>query len=313
MSSPLVSVITPAYNAEQYIAETIQSVIDQTYPHWEMLIVDDGSTDKTADVVARFDDPRVKLIPIEHSGLPAVARNRGIEAASGEYIAFLDADDVWYPRKLERQIKKFKAVPEAGLVHCRPEKLVDNTRVPWPSRAIQYDFLFHELVKGNFICNSSVVVRRSVLEEHGLFDTDPRLKGTEDYELWLRLAIPTKFASVEEPLLLYRVHPDGISKNEVEIAIGELTAVEKNRARYPHLFAELGTVGKQRLTSLHRTLGILLCIDGMSDHGRRELLTTIRLRPSDLLSWKWILISFLGSSNIRKLRYLKQVVSSVAR
>ena len=238
--APLVSVITPAYNCEDFRGDAIESVLRQTYGNWELFVIDDGSADRTADIVRGYAVPRVKLIAMSHTGLPAVARNHGIERCKGELVAFLDGDDSWLPTKSEKQVALFRRWPEVGVVHRLPESGRQNEgrRAPAadrPYRAMEALFL------QSFIFNSSVVVRKELLDEYGGCDEDPRLRGTEDYELWLRLAGVSLFACLDEPLLRYRERPDNITHSRTWRADAEavIVALEKTRDRYPQYLATI--------------------------------------------------------------------------
>jgi glycosyltransferase involved in cell wall biosynthesis len=277
---PVVSIVTAAYDAELELPETIESVRAQTFPDWEWVIVDDGSSDATAHVAAATGDERIRVERSAHSGLPAVGRNRAIERTTGRYVALLDADDVWYPRKLELQVAVLESRPEVGLVHAPADRLVRGERVPAerlapPSAA--------DLVRENSIFSSSVVVRRELLERHGAFDPDPELWGSLDYELWLRLLPHTQFAYVGEPLLAYRVHERQMSARRGRMEAGALRALEKARAR-PSPFDR----------ELTRSIGIQKAVLARPGRGRRELADAIRRDPRDLLAWKWLVRASAG-------------------
>lgn len=210
-----VTVVIPAHNAEQWIAEAIQSALDQTCPPQEVLVVDDGSTDDTWRIASQFPPP-VRVLRKANGG-PASARNRGIAAASGRWIGLLDADDRWTPRKLERQLAI--AAPEVALVHTL-EVGDEGRQLP---EALTFDDLWHD----NLIANSSVLVRREALIALGGFDEDPLLKSVEDYHLWLRLASQgARIVSCTEPLTYYR-RGVGLSSNTVKFLAASLYNIEK--------------------------------------------------------------------------------------
>lgn len=171
-----VSVIMPAYNAERFIATAIQSCLDQTVPPLEILVVDDGSADRTAEVVSSFSAP-VRLLRKKNGG-PASARNFAAREAKGEWLAMLDADDRWMPTKLERQLT-LDTASDIGVIHC----LSVCARPGAPA-----EVTFDDLWEHNWVGNSSVLIRRSVFEALGGYDEEPRLISIEDYNLWLRVA-----------------------------------------------------------------------------------------------------------------------------
>ena len=209
--APVVSVIIPAFNAEDYIVAAIESVVTQSMSQLEVIVIDDGSTDGTADKARSINDLRIRYMWQENC-TQAVARNRGIELSKGEFIAFLDADDMWHPEKLKRQIELFDN-ENVGVTYTGA-KYMDHDgnlkgRVP---HVFARGFVLPELTKKNFISCSSVMVRRSILTKNNLQFRIGR-QGAEDFDLWLRLALVTEFDYLKECLLLYRHHPQNISKN----------------------------------------------------------------------------------------------------
>ncbi len=204
-----VSVVIPTYNSAELVVEAVRSVLAQTRPAAEVLVVDDGSTDDTADQLAAFGPP-VRVIRKENGGVSS-ARNRGVAEASGERIAFLDADDVWHPRKLETQLGVLEAHPDLGLLGTRtfdwPGPVPDPPAAP-PLARVPFD----RLIVRNAFCTSTVVVRTAVLRAAGEFDTS--LQGPEDYDLWLRIAAAAAVANLDARLTGYRhATPNSLSKN----------------------------------------------------------------------------------------------------
>ena len=192
--SPLVTVVTPAYNVAKYIGETVDSVLRQTFRDFEYLVIDDGSEDNSVAIVNAHsgDDPRFRLVPGEHRGLSA-ARNAGIREARGEYIAFLDGDDRWHPRFLERQLGLIQSLPpDVGGVFCRSRLVLENGTLvflQW-QRAGRYDF-DDFLVGGNPARNgSTMLLRKSCFDDVGGFDEE--LKCLEDLDMWLHIAENSK-------------------------------------------------------------------------------------------------------------------------
>ena len=207
---PTVSVIIPTYNRAEFLAQAIDSVLAQTCQDFEIIVVDDGSTDDTAQVLAAYSD-RVRYVPIPHSGLPAVARNAGLRVAEGEYVAFLDSDDRWLPYKLERQLPFLQNRPAIGLV-CS-NALVLRTGLEKPDALYQppdqraNGWVLPELLKNNFVITSTAIVRRAVLDQVGVFSEQPALCALEDYDLWLRLAAQAEVVYLPEALAVYRDQP----------------------------------------------------------------------------------------------------------
>lgn len=212
---PLVSVCIGAYNRERYIRETLDSVFAQTYPALEVIVVDDASTDRTVEIIQSYGN-RVKLIRrAANSGLPAVPRNQAIAEATGDLVAFLDADDLWYPSKLEKQVEWMRLHPAVSMVHCRCD-VINEAGVLQGAR--HGAFLLSEktsleaLLRHCFISISAVLVRRSVLSEVGGFNEDSFYRAREDYELFLRIVRQRPIGWVPgDALAAYRVSEDSIS------------------------------------------------------------------------------------------------------
>lgn len=209
---PKVSVVIPAYNAMTYLPDTLNSVLQQTFSSFEVLIIDDGSTDHIQAWVAQnITDSRVKLIAQANQGLSA-ARNTGIANAQGEYIAFLDADDLWEPTKLEVQVHYLDNNSAVGLVY-NWIGVIDAEGKPtgrvWGGN-IEGNVL-EEILQRNIIDCPSVLVRRKCFDELGVFDT--MLRSVEDWDMWIRIATRYPFAVTKEPLVYYRQHASNMSKN----------------------------------------------------------------------------------------------------
>ncbi len=220
MKKSFVSVIVPTYNRADLISETIESILNQTYKNIELIIVDDGSTDNTEKVIRKFKDNRIKYIKTGYSGVPARPRNIGIKKAKGEYIAFLDSDDMWLPEKLEKQIKVFQASDETAMLYTRFRTIegdVISDRIFPENSKYNSGNMFKSIYLRNLIACSSVMVRRSVLDQVGLFNTDPNLIAIEDADLWLRIALKyTIKCTADLPLLIYRIHSQSISQGFIQ-------------------------------------------------------------------------------------------------
>lgn len=221
----MVSVIIPTYNSEKYIAATLESVIGQTYCDLEVLIMNDGSQDRTAEIVQEYAlrDPRIKLVNlVENRGVSA-ARNKGVEMASGEWIAYLDSDDLWKPNKVEKQLRfaeklqeRFSTRPDliftgSGFIDEDGNELASILHVP---KKVD----FKELLKQNLISCSSVLIRRCLMIKYPMPCIDD---AHEDFVTWLRiLKSEDIFAyGLDEPLLIYRVMKSSRSGNKLKAAI----------------------------------------------------------------------------------------------
>jgi len=237
MTAELVSVVMPAFNTERYIAQALRSALDQTHSALEVIVIDDGSTDGTREVVRGFGE-RVTLLQQARQGAYA-ARNKGIRAASGRYVAFLDADDYWARDKLATQMAVFRARPEVGVVTTRVRQVdpqgeeltgVKATPMRLCDRVVD---LYRELLEGgNMLATSSAMVRLELLESVGLFPGDGHMLSA-DYDLWLRVAEHTRFYIVSEPLTFYRVLANSMLHGSLEKEYGaQLGILERHRHRY---------------------------------------------------------------------------------
>jgi glycosyltransferase involved in cell wall biosynthesis len=226
-----VNVIIPCYNSARFIGDALKSVLRQTHAETTALVVDDGSTDETVRIARAFGS-RVTVLQQPNSG-PSAARNRGIDAADGEYIAFLDADDRWHPEKLSRQLAVFGAHQDCGLVHTAIRHIdeagaVTGRPLNAPLRRETRGDCLALLLTRNTITTSSVVLRRQVLGDER-FVTG--LHAAEDWDLWLRLASRTQLGYVDEELTEYRFH-DNNTIRQVELMLsGELTVIDRALAR----------------------------------------------------------------------------------
>jgi glycosyltransferase involved in cell wall biosynthesis len=222
-----VSAIIPAYNCERYIKETVESVLAQTYKDIELIVVDDGSTDRTGEILKTFGF-RVKYIYQSKNTGPSGARNKGIERAEGEYIAFLDHDDVWMPNKIEEQIKLLEGNEDVALVYSNgyyvgPSGLTRGTL--FDNIKPHRNFVLEELLVNSFIPTSSVVVKKQILNKVGWFSE--RFLVTQDFDLYLRIAEQHKIDFVGSPLLKHRVHPDSLSNRKRRLMLEEAISIIK--------------------------------------------------------------------------------------
>jgi glycosyltransferase involved in cell wall biosynthesis len=211
---PSISVIIPAYNAADCISRALDTVLQQTLSACEVIVVDDGSTDNTSEVVRKYPEP-VRLVATKNQG-PGCARNTGAQIARGDWFAFLDADDGWVPTKLERQAS-FTADPSVGIVHTR---MRNTSFVDVPDTVT-----FERLWSGNCLGTSSVMIRRAAFFDAGGFALD--LAPAEDYYLWLRVASKWKIVTCQEWLTVYTRGPLGISRNSENLARAAIGVLER--------------------------------------------------------------------------------------
>ena len=247
----LVSVIVPVYNVENYIAQTIDSVLNQTYTNFELLIIDDESPDRSIEIALQFDDPRIKIIRQKNRGL-AGARNTGIRHAQGDCLAFLDSDDLWLPEKLAQHVKHLESAPQVGVSFSRSQfidgegKELGIYQMP-KLQDITPDHLLCRNPIGN---GSAPVIRKEVFAAicfqdnlHGEVENfyfDENFRQSEDIECWLRIAAetPWKIEGIGEALTLYRVNGEGLSANVLKQYDSWEQMIQKHRDRSPELLAK---------------------------------------------------------------------------
>lgn len=259
----LISIITPAFNAALFIPETIRCVLAQTYENWEMIIVDDGSTDNTAEIIKPFlSDPRIKYY-YQNNGKQGKARNLALSKVNGEYVAFLDADDLWTSDKLQKQISKIKEV-NADVLYSQGWAF--NTKYGYndisrlKKRKVlvgnlnNYDFLL-KLLEKNEIPILSVLAKTSVIKKVGQFTECKKIQNAEDYHLWLKIADSGYvFYGMHEELFYYRVHPSQITSLDTYASIESFYAIKSynfksinERQKKKYLFKFLNSALKRQI------------------------------------------------------------------
>ena len=213
--APLVSVLLPVYNGAAYVADGIKSILAQSYEHFELIIIDDGSRDDSAKIVEQFTDARIHAYRQANLGLAATL-NRGIQLARGKYLARQDQDDLSLPSRFQRQVEFLEAHKECGMVGTWAEiRSTDKTAPklhshPSDSLALKFDLLFD-----NPFVHSSMMIRKTVFERVGVYSTDKARQPPEDYELWSRVARDFEVANIPEVLHIYRDVPSSMSKGTV--------------------------------------------------------------------------------------------------
>lgn len=277
---PIVSIVTPAYNASRHIAETIRSVRDQSYEDWEWIIVDDGSTDDTREIIAReiADSVRVRVYEQENKGVSA-ARNRGLEAARGRYLALLDADDLWLPENLERKVGVLRQEPNIAFVYSNMYRYFERSGQTLPSEPGKGERILRNLLLWNGevipgIC-SNLVYRRPVHGEDLRFD--PRFSTAADLDFAFRLASQGEGRLIDERLIIYRVVAGSMSR-DLSRAERELTALYR-KAEALRLFGS--TAFRRRcFARLYLILAGSWWIDGKQRlRGLRLILRAIAVHP----------------------------------
>ncbi len=291
MSTPLISVIVPAYNAEATILETIHSVQEQTLSDLEIVVIDDGSTDATLERLETVRDPRLRVFTYQNGGL-ATARNRGMGRARGELISFIDADDLWTPDKLEFQLAALRRRPRAGVAYSWTAFIDQDGRFLFAKEPLRLEGdVYAALLMSCFIARgSNVLLRRACVDSVGRFDAG--LRAAEDWEYWIRAAARWPFALVPRYQVLYRLSPGGLSS---QVAMVE----HENAVVWERAFRDAPPALRRRrnesLANVKQYVAFLYLTRAPGwDYRRRagdRLWESVRLHPPALLSRKtWNLL-----------------------
>ena len=247
---PRVSVIVPAHNAEQTIVETICSVQAQTFSDFELIVIDDGSADRTLERLEAAGDSRLRIFSDENAGAPS-ARNRGIARATGEYLAFLDADDLWTPDKLQHQVAALEARAAAGVAYSWTRFVDQNGRDLYAQRPMFFEGdVYRELLVNNFTCSgSNILVRRQAIDATGGFDVS--LMVSQDWEFCVRLAAQWPFVLVARHQILYRQWPGSMWSVSAAHDLWEEHGIQTIERVFESVPADLQPLKKRRLANFY--------------------------------------------------------------
>ena len=286
VASAQVSVIVPTYNRAKLLRAALESVLEQTVPVGEVVVVDDGSTDDTASAVGELTaNPKgVSFVYLrgEHTNRRAEARNRGVAAASGELLAFLDSDDLWKPGRIERQLEALARNPESGFAFCNVQRFDENGPIDPPCLAPTADYngrILGELLEEPLAVSSTLLVRREAFDAVGGFR---EMRMNEDYELTLRLAANYAASYVPETLVLMREHPGRVSRTDREMPLLDyISIVGGFLAERPELPPQVRARGRRGLANVRLKLARLYMEEGKRDAAREQVMAAMRLRPWD--------------------------------
>jgi glycosyltransferase involved in cell wall biosynthesis len=304
-SQPTVSVIIPTYNRARVLCRSAESVLAQTYRDFELIIVDDGSTDNTEEVVRSYSDPRIRFIRHEKNRGVSVARNIGIKAARGEFIAFNDSDDIWLPQNLELKVKLLDSHPDTALV-CSDYYIFDghtgaNLCRFWDNRQYRYLLEFDEgtqqpiigkLARVTLLSPLAIIMRRRVFDDVGYFDES--LHCAEDWDMWFRILQRFSIRFINLPLARYRKHDAQLSTDFHEIFLAKVTVLKKLFHSHSISKDDVKFI-KKKLVSTHMEYGWNVITRGEINLGRQKLLTAIRINPWCIRTYIYLAVSILGS------------------
>ena len=285
---PKISIIIPAHNAESTIKSTIESVQEQTFSDFELIVIDDGSIDKTAEIVRDIKDSRIKLLCYENGGV-SVARNRGIKNATGDYIAFLDADDLWTKDKLKKQLAVLEANPKAGVAYSWTSYIDEQGDFLYNCNPVSFEGnVLKELLLTNFLHNgSNPLIRQQAVEAVGGFDSS--LKASEDWDYYLKLAARYSFVVIPEYQILYRkssISSTNISSNVERMKRTSFKVLERAYRNAPQ---DLQYLRNKSFSVLHLYCADLYLLNSkVNPHEIHKvgssLWSSIRLQPKSLLN-----------------------------
>jgi glycosyltransferase involved in cell wall biosynthesis len=292
---PKVSVIMPVLNGERFIGEAIQSIVHQTYLNIELVIVDDGSTDSTCDVIEGYRN-RIEIRYVRHDkplGIPN-SMNDGVRHSSGDLIAFLDHDDVWLPNFVETQVEWLETHPGTGMVHSDFQTIdvaggiIEASVAAVRGRKRPSGRVFEQLFMDSFIVGNSVMIRRECFDRLGLFDESLRWG---DYHMWMRIARHYPVDYVDQVLTKYRQHPAQSTRSSSVVIQPDappvaLKAIEKILAAYPEIRRELGSRKiKHRIASFYFDLAYSWYSKGEFSHARVCMRRALKLWPGNVRYW----------------------------
>lgn len=300
---PKVSVIIPAYNSALFIAATIRSVLDQTYGNYEVIIVDDGSTDDTLQVLNTFVPSSCDFVekPIrvfsKSNGGPASARNLAIRNSTGKYIAFLDGDDLWTPDKLAEQVAFLEQHSEVGMTFAEAIVFTERNGQKEFREKIGYtgETSFCHLLLGDHIPNSTVMIRRECVDKIGLLNESSELVAVEDYEYWLRLARSFPIKGIAKPMAYYRVHANNLMGDGEDIERGlrlPLVALKETERLFPDCWQQCGVEREVLLARLHIRAGFAWKQRGEWGNCLKKFSEALKLR-CNLRVIRWIVAATL--------------------
>jgi len=280
-------------------------VLNQTYQDFEIIVVDDASTDNTEEVVKSFNDPRIHYVRHDQNRGGSAARNTGIKMALGEYIAFQDSDDEWLPKKLEKQMRVFENVPvEVGVVYTGFWRIEGDKKTYIPSSEVtqKEGYIHEELLKGNFVTTQATIVKRECFKKAGMFDQ--HLPRFQDWELFIRISKYYKFKCIDEPLVISYFTPISISSNQRAQVEAYGLILEKH-------YQDIAK-SRKLLASWQYSFGNLLCQNGDLSQGRYYLVKSVKLYPLNVKYLIAAIASLLGEDTYTKVVKLKRKIRPIA-
>lgn len=280
-----ISIIIPTFNRRDYITTALDSVLKQTHKDYEIIIIDDGSNDDTKDVLKPYQN-NIRYFYQGNKGIPTT-RNRGIREAGGDYIAFLDSDDYWLPKKLERQMECFSKNPDYGMVATRCSSIRPDGSLREKNRPGKSGWVLIDLFKANFIRTSSAMIKKECLDTVGVFDES--LPECEEYDLWLRIAKKYPVGFINDPLAVYTDNPKGVSTDSLAGRLLRLKVLEKDYLKE----CIPSPIYRKRLASNYHYVGRHYLNRGRKIEGIKYLKRSLALNPVNPKNLFYYVLSWL--------------------
>lgn len=309
---PEVSVVISPYNAAVWIAETLDSVLAQTFSNIEIIVVDGGSTDRTVEIVSRYGSP-VRLMADGRCS-KSVGKNKGVSASQGNYVAFVDADDLWLPQKLELQLQLLRERADLGWayadVYLFEDNRLNNLATFGKSTRLYAGDILPRLLLNDFIPSPTPLIRRWVLDSVGYFDETLLRHQPEDWDLWLRLAAYSPVGLVNQPLARYRLHSESLmAREDPQLALdGQITIVERALARDPK---RLGPLKNRAIANRYVQAGRSMAGQGNTRDAREMFARAIQYCPGQWQTYIFLITTLFGQKMIARLvkwnRWRRQV------
>jgi len=346
-NKPTVSVIIPTYNRAYLIGRAIQSVLSQTYQDFEIIVVDDGSTDDTEEIVRSFKDKRIGYIRHEKNKGAAAARNTGIKVAKGEYIAFQDSDDEWFPEKLEKQMKVFEnALPEVGVVYTDMWTIKRNKkRYFYSPKIIPENKIIYRRALNYGVMNIGIqtaLIKKEAFDKAGVFDE--KLPRFIDLELFIRLSKYYYFYHIKEPLVNYLHTPESISSNTkviitarkfildkyfedikkdkkvlanhylgIGVSLYVNNEIEEGESYIAKAFKINSSIARQLLSKYYFSIGVDLCSNNNFKNGRNYFIKAVKAYPFNIELLLAVLLSSFGQGFYNKSMKIYQNIKRLIR
>jgi len=302
---PKVSVIIPTYNRAELLCSTITSVLNQTFQHFEVIVIDDASQDHTREVINSLNDKRIRYICHERNKGVSAARNTGIVNAKSDYIAFLDDDDEWFPEKLQKQFNLLESCPPIiGVVYTGAFIIEESSKKilvkDFPKKR---GYIFDEILTTNRVaCTSTLFLRKQCFEKVGLFDED--LYFGEDYDMWLRISKEFHFEYVNELL----INKKCLLSNDRPSLSYNYESVIRNIEILLKKHAHLLVSNNKGYSNRYKELGEMYCCIGDIRKGREAFIKAIKIYPLEIKHYYNFFLSLLGTENFKKFKEFKDSV-----